>query len=239
MRTFYWKVLAVTVKGFWGVARSFVFFVTLLVALWRYFVNPAIRPPFNLDLVLLICVAVAIVWSFLRNSYLLYETEKMRADDLQARVNSKLNITYDAHDLSCKAVVGFTDGTSSTVFRLRIANTGITPLRHCEGWLSEIEGHRNISPVRLFWVASPTAAMSVDVIKGIPRYLQICRITQTNEVKMATEGEMWPFDSLRMFVPSKYKFKIAVKGQDEAETDMYIVELNWTGDWRTANMAHP
>ena len=54
---------------------------------------------------------------------------------------------------------------------------------------------------------------------------------------VATEKEYWPIDSLRSFHPGNtYVFNIAVKGNDEAETASYSVELNWTGNWATSEM---
>jgi hypothetical protein len=80
------------------------------------------------------------------------------------------------------------------------------------------------------------ATMSADLIRGVPRFLQICRIADNNRVIMATENEAWPFDSLNAFHPGIYIFNIAIKGRDEAETIFYPVELNWTGNWTTAEM---
>ena len=78
--------------------------------------------------------------------------------------------------------------------------------------------------------------MSVDLIKNVPRFVQICRITDKNRVVVATEGELWPIDSINGFHPGKYIFNIALKGKDRAETMFYSVELNWTGNWTTADM---
>jgi len=150
--------------------------------------------------------------------------------------NEKLKISYDRSIHSCRADVTFGDGSHAICFRLQIENTTTSKLEQCEGWLQSTDRFPNISPVKLFWISSPRAAMSVDLIKGVPRFLQICRITDKNRVIMATEDEAWPIDSLNAFHPGIYRFNIAVKGKDKAETIFYSVELNWSGNWTTSEM---
>jgi hypothetical protein len=122
-------------------------------------------------------------------------------------------------------------------FRLKIENMTATKLTRCEGWLESIDKLPNIGPVKLFWASSPSEAMSVDLIKGVPRFLQICRIHQSNKIIVATEKEVWPIDSMNSFHPGHvYVFKIALKGEDKADTSAFLAELNWTGNWITAEM---
>lgn len=149
----------------------------------------------------------------------------------------KLAISYDRTVPSCRADVTFGGGSHSICFRLMVSNTTTTRLHRCEGWLESTDKFPNVSPVKLFWVGSPQADMAVDLIKDVPRFLQICRITDNNRVIIATEGEVWPIDSLNAFHPgSTYRFNIALKGEDNAETAFYSVNLNWTGNWTTAEM---
>jgi hypothetical protein len=149
----------------------------------------------------------------------------------------KLSIVYDRAIPSCRADVTFNDGLHSMCFRLQVNNVTTTKISGCEGWLNSVDKFPHISSAKLYWVDSPTPAMSVDLIKTIPRFLQICRITDKGEVRVATEKEYWPIDSLRSFHPGNtYVFNIAVKGNDKAETTSYSVELNWTGNWTTSEM---
>src|ERR1700730_2315648 len=95
MLGFYYKVFKRAFRGWWGRTRAIVFLVTLLPALWRYFINPTIKLPLNLDEVLFLCVAASIIWSALyviRAIYLLYADEKTRADGLQDRFTPRINL---------------------------------------------------------------------------------------------------------------------------------------------------
>jgi hypothetical protein len=149
----------------------------------------------------------------------------------------KLNISYNRNVPSCRADVTFGDRSHSICFRLEIQNNTSVKLDRCEGYLVSIDRFPNISPVKLFWVgASLDVSMSADLIKGVPRFLQICRISDKGQVIVATENETWPIDSLNSFHPGTYVFKVAVKGKDKAETSFYSIELNWTGNWTTAEM---
>jgi hypothetical protein len=150
----------------------------------------------------------------------------------------KLQVIYDRSVPSCRADVTFKDGSHSMCFRLRVENSTNKILRGCEGWLESTDQFPNIGSVELFWTGMPEEKFSVDLIKGVPRFLQICRITDQDRVTMATPGEAWPIDSLKAFQPgSQYVFRIALKGDDLAETTFYSVRLKWTGNWTTAEMA--
>lgn len=76
--------------------------------------------------------------------------------------HKKLRVDYDRSIPSCRADVTFGDDTHSMCFRLRVENITSRRLERCEGWLESIDKFPNISPVKLFWVSSPTEAMSVD-----------------------------------------------------------------------------
>jgi hypothetical protein len=148
----------------------------------------------------------------------------------------KLSIKYDRAIPSCRADVTFADGSHLICFRLQIENTTTNKLHNCEGWLESTDRFPNVSPVKLFWVSSPREVMSVDLINSVPRFRQICRITDRNIIRMASEGEMWPIDTLQSFHPGTYIFNIAVKGEDMAQTSLYPIEFIWTGNWTTAEM---
>jgi hypothetical protein len=167
-----------------------------------------------------------IVWCF---------TESARALDRFRERYQKLKVSYDRNVPSCRADVTFADNTHSVCFRLRVENVTTGKLHNCEGWLESTDRFPHISPTKLFWAGGPEE-FSVDLINGIPRFLQICRIRQDNRVIMATEHETWPIDSLNAFQPGQFVFKIGLKGEDNAETIFYSVRLNWTGNWTTAEM---
>lgn len=89
--------------------------------------------------------------------------------------HKKLRVDYDRSIPSCRADVTFGDDTHSMCFRLRVENITSRRLERCEGWLESIDKFPNISPVKLFWVSSPTEAMSVDLINGVPAF---CRFAE-------------------------------------------------------------
>jgi hypothetical protein len=125
--------------------------------------------------------------------------------------HEKLKIDYDRSVPSCREDVTFSDGTHSMCFRLKVENITRSRLGRCEGWLESVDKFPNIGPARLFWADMPTESMSVDLVNGVPRFLQICRITQTNQVLVATANEVWPFDSLESFHPGSYVFRVAFR----------------------------
>jgi hypothetical protein len=167
-----------------------------------------------------------IVWSF---------TVSARALDRFRERYQKITASYDRSVPSCRADVTFGDGSHSICFRLRVENATTRKLHKCEGWLESTDRFPNISATQLFWVGNPDTELSIDLIKGIPRFLQICRISSDNRIHMATPREQWPIDSLR-FPLGDYVFKIGIKGEDNAETHFYAAKLIWTGNWTTAEM---
>lgn len=148
----------------------------------------------------------------------------------------KLRIVYDRTVPSCRADVTFNDGSHSICFRLQVENQAASILHGCQAWLESTDRFPNISSVKLFWVSSPREEMAVDLINSVPRFLQICRITDQNRIIMATENEVWPIDTLKAFYPGRYVFNVVVKGEDNAKSSLYAAELNWTGNWTTAEM---
>lgn len=177
------------------------------------------------------------VFSDFRGSHLVLCTSRQCGGAFQ-RAKPKSEIAYDRSVPSCRADVTFEDGSHSMCFRLKIENTTRRKLHNCEGWLESTDRFPNISPVKLFWTGG-IGEFSVDLIKGVPRFLQVCRIHQSNRVIMATKNETWPIDSIDAFQPGQqYVFKIALKGDDSAETCFYSVRLDWTGNWTTAEMTH-
>jgi hypothetical protein len=117
-----------------------------------------------------------------------------------------------------------------------VENLTTRKLHDCEAWLVSTTQFPNISPTKLFWVGQPET-FSVDLINGVPQFVQICRIRDSNQVIMATPHETWPIDSIDSFRPGgQYSFRIALKGEDSADTFFYDIRLNWTGNWTTSEM---
>jgi hypothetical protein len=168
----------------------------------------------------------ALVWCF---------TQSARALDRFRERYQKLTAIYDRSEPSCRADVTFANGTHSICFRLKVENATTRKLHKCEGWLESTDRFPNISPAQLFWVGNPDVELSIDLINRVPRFLQICRISSDNRIHMATPKEQWPIDSLA-FPLGDYVFKIAIKGEDGAETHFYTVKLIWNGNWTTAEM---
>jgi hypothetical protein len=167
-----------------------------------------------------------VIWCF---------TVAARALDRFKERYQKINVSYDRGVPSCRADVTFLDGSHSICFRLKVENATTRKLHKCEGWLESTDRFPNISPARLFWIGNPDAELSIDLINGIPRFLQICRIDSGNRIHMATLDEKWPIDS-QGFPPGDYLFRIGIKGEDGAETRFCAVKLKWTGNWSIAEM---
>jgi hypothetical protein len=106
MFSFYCRVRKRVFKGWWGIARAIGFFVALLLALWRYLINPAVQLPLSADIVLLLCVAAAIFWVLLRTPYLMYADEKHRADGLQERLTPRLSASHQ-NSVKVSSLSGF------------------------------------------------------------------------------------------------------------------------------------
>jgi len=173
----------------------------------------------------------------------LYFKQKDRADDLENRMTPKIFISYDESVPSCNDVVVFNDKTRSKVFRLKIDNVSVTRALGYEGW-TEIAEFPKLSAMNLFWVADALPKKAINIDPRRPVFLQILRITDTNEIKVATCSdvlnftEFWNNDQENQFLIGQYHFKVGIKGDDEVDTLFYSVEFDWTGDWETARMRH-
>jgi hypothetical protein len=98
-----------------------------------------------------------------------------------------------------------------------------------------------LSPAKLFWVGIPEEG-SVELIKDIPRFLQVFRIHESNKIIPGTFGnppDQFPLDLINKFVVGEtYHFRVGLKGEDEAETVFGTVTLVWTGNWNTAQVSY-
>jgi hypothetical protein len=132
--------------------------------------------------------------------------------------------------------VTYVNKSKGVCFRLQVENYEAGYLRNCEGWLTRIVQMPQLSPVKLFWIGMPSERMSEDLPERVPRYLQICEIMEaTNKIVMATQGRLWPLGEDNIFRPGKYLFDVVVRA-DGAKAVTRQLELDWTGDWKTAEM---
>jgi hypothetical protein len=119
---------------------------------------------------------------------------------------------------------------------LQVENDKVSNLANCEGWLTKVVQMPQISPVKIFWIGSPSEKMFEDLPEHVPRYLQIYEITETNKVIISTEGRMWPLGEENIFRPGEYSFSVVVRADGAKAVNCHL-KLKWTGDWRTAEMA--
>jgi hypothetical protein len=246
---FYWQCVKHAARGCTPAANDWqwlIGFPLLAVILWlvrlRYGEGVQL---FSQDSALGVLIAAAaafvLTWvatflvKFTRAPVNLYQEEKTRADALAAKMQPRIRIRYDQSIQQCNDVVTFTDSSRSICFRLQIENIGITAIRNCEGWLTRVLQMPGISPVKLFWIGMPAERMTEDLPQRVPRYLQICRVTDTNRVVMATEREFWPLGETNIFRPREYVFHITVNAEG-IEAVEYQIRLDWTGNWKTATM---
>ena len=181
------------------------------------------------------------VAALLFSAFLIWARERKTVIELREKISPKIQVNYDRNEPSCNAVVSFTDGTRSRCVRLEVQNSGTSRIERCEAWC-KIKQFPNISSYRLFWVGPSSSgalanfAGDVDLIKGVPRFVQLFRIHKSNRVIPATEGEVWPIDAMDKFSAGEYQFDIAFKGRGEADTVSYSIKLNWTGNWETGDV---
>jgi hypothetical protein len=130
---------------------------------------------------------------------------------LQELVRPTLSVVYDKSNRRCKDLVTYNNGSRSVCFRLQVENDKVSNLANCEGWLTKVVQMPQISPVKIFWIGSPSEKMFEDLPEHVPRYLQIYEITETNKVIISTEGRMWPLGEENIFRPGEYSFSVVVR----------------------------
>ena len=179
--------------------------------------------------------------AFLTSSYLIWARERKTVIELREAIRPKIRVVYDENEPSCNSIISFSDGTKSRCIRLKVENTGTTQLQGCEGWCI-IDRFPLAGSFRLIWAGAskpgtvPGITGDVDLVKAVPRFVQVFRIRKSNHVIPATEGEVWLLDEQNKFVPGDYQFDVILKGMDEADTVFYSLKLNWTGDWQTTKI---
>jgi hypothetical protein len=102
------------------------------------------------------------------------------------------------------------------------------------GFLTKVKQMPQLGPVKLFWIDISGEKMSADLAQKVPRYLQICEIVDSNG--MATESRLWPLGEENIFRPGEYIFEI-VFNADGIQSTEYKLKLNWTGNWKTAEIS--
>jgi hypothetical protein len=153
------------------------------------------------------------------------------------QLRPKLLVVYDPTIQPCKDVVNYLGGSARAVcFRLQVTNLSINEVKNCEGWLTKIEEMPQLSPTKLFWIGIPAERMSENVPSGsIPRYLQVCEISDANKVTVSMEGRLWPLGDTNIFRPGQYNFEIKIVANGVTPVARRL-RLNWTGNWQTAEM---
>lgn len=176
-------------------------------------------------------------------AYRVWKPERQKVCDLEKRLQPKLKIRYEKTNPNCRAIVTFQnpDGsqTKGKCFRLEITTDSAAKIYECMGWLAEAKNLKTqqiVEGVRLLWPNIPSAAASVDIVHGVSRYIEICAIKENNQVTVTTEGWAWPIDAMHMFHdPGEYLFKVTIEARDTVAVPI-TAKLNWTGDWRTAEL---
>lgn len=169
-------------------------------------------------------------------AYRVWRPERAAREALQARLTPHLEITYNSSIRRCNDIVNFSDGSRSKCFRLQIENTSEAPIYNCDGWLKNIDKMPQLSPAKLFWIGT-IGSMTEDLPPEVPRYLQVLRVTENNEVIVATQMEAWPLGESNKFLPGEYLFDVVVDGHEAGKVNCRL-RFHWTGDWQTAEILH-
>ena len=156
----------------------------------------------------------------------------------QNRIYPSFVVSYDPADEECDSSnIESEDGTRARCIRLRIENIGTISVP-CRGFFT-IRETPAVGTAQLCWIDKNDGLVStISLVKGVPRYLQIFSISESNRITPTTWGnppERRSLETMRIFEPnSTYMFNVAIKADDYSETVFYDVVLEWTGDWQTA-----
>jgi hypothetical protein len=177
-------------------------------------------------------------------AYRVWKPERQKVCDLEERLRPKLRVRFDKAVPDCMPIVTFMhpDGvqTKGRCFRLQVMSDSDSKLYDCMGWLAELRNLKTqqvVQSVRLLWAGVPTAAAAVDLVKGVPRYVEMCVATDADQITVTTEGGgVWPIDAMHIFdKPGEYLFRIVIEARDTVATSI-TRKLNWTGNWTTTDM---
>jgi hypothetical protein len=177
-------------------------------------------------------------------AYSVWSREHAKTLSLEARLTPKINVLYNPNIPACKSISRFRAGEhqfDGMCFRVRVENIGEYPIHHCEGHLTSVY-YENEAPslgeMALIWAGTWPEPVSVDLFSGIPRDLGIIYISESNNVVVCSEGYTWPLNQQEFFARhGKYYFEIRVVGHDTAQPPPYMLELDFTGDWKTSTMS--
>lgn len=178
--------------------------------------------------------------AFFINVFMIWNKERSKREELENKIQPKIITKYDETNLQCKADVTWEDGTKAVIFRIFVYSIGTKPV-DVEGYLTELWKNNLLTPIgstRLTWVASIEHTISVNIYKGVPRSLDVCIINEMNKISVPAENGAWPPNNQKTLFDDKgiYRFKITIKSLDDAEPCDTYLDLDWTGDWRTAKM---
>jgi hypothetical protein len=168
--------------------------------------------------------------------------------ELQERIAAvehmpRLRAFYDPKVNSCRSVSQFSTGSTqfdAMCYRLRVENIGEYPATGCEGHLTEVyyEGESpELGTMSLIWAGTWPEPSNIDIFPGIPRDLGVIYISERNQITVCTEGYGWPLNQQNFFSRTgKYYFKIQIAGRNTAKIAPCLLELAFTGDWKTSTM---
>ena len=210
--------------------------------------QPDVQKYWPVALVTFFLVLVLVVTPFR-----MWQRERRRAEGAELKLNPKLKVTFDKSQgcqhktkLKARAMIpgqGVQVVASSRVryFRVRIETQGIGVIKDCSGYLLSLKrdgrtlfDHDSIAlPIA---PAERENSTIKDVRAGIPEYLDVFLVMDTNKVKITSPGFVLPIsiDPNTLFSgPGEYRFHVVVSAPDSAPAPIDVV-LKWTGDWESA-----
>ena len=190
---------------------------------------------------------------FVYAPYRVWLKDSKRADNAEAQLRPRLKCSFDkSHGcqhktkLQARAPIpgtGMQVVASSRVrfFRVRIEAEGIGVIKDCSGHLLSLKrngrtlfDHDSITlPIAPAERENPTVK---DIRAGVPEYLDVFLLMDTNHVKITSPGFLLPIslDANTLFSgPGEYTFHVVVSAPESPPVPVDIV-LKWTGDWETA-----
>jgi hypothetical protein len=186
-----------------------------------------------------IVLGITAVICFVLSGFLVWRIERQKVVDLERKLTPSITVRYDPRIPQCKATPLFEGGRRAVCFRLEIENLGAEIINDCTGTLVEVRrkgDQQELGAMPLTWAGTEIAEVSVSLINGIKRHLDVVRVWQDNAVNVATPKNVWPLDRQDMFgKPGDYIFTVVVSG-DGSVPVRYSMELTHTDNWETADI---
>jgi hypothetical protein len=122
-------------------------------------------------------------------------------------------------------------------FRAEITNPGEETVRNCKAHLTKIVYGKNgpeMGPTILTWADAVPYTTQVDLIKDVPRGLDLIGISEHNRVHVFSLS--WPINQLDFFEWAGIYSLTVVVSADNSVPIRKEIELNFTGDFKTSTM---